>query len=441
MELTSRLLIMAASSSAGPASGYWLATLGAADSEVGVGIRVGSDNALYINATSSGGFMFAVKYDPDGTLNWQRRLTNASTVYSKRLAIDSSDNIYFGYLDNSTALDSWFAAAYNSSGSLLWQKRLNVNSRSGVSIPPSAQCYENNLYVVGDRVSQFNETFAEGNGTGTLIKLIASTGEVVWARNSNNVDNEGKGLHVDASENIFKIMDADRSSLSNRNSLGLLKFNSSGTRIWVSTVSGENYSGDQYRKIFPEALASDSSGNLYVAGYKEDVNGVNRPVLYKFNSSGSFQWAKALGTTTGFYYGVVIDDSDNIYACGNVGSVAVVVSYTSSGAINWQRNFGGGVTDVFRSIELDLNGDLCICGATSSDGQGSNDILILKLPSDGSLTGSYGNFTYALSEYSNNAEVGNSFNSGMNTYSQSVTVTNSSFAEAAGGLVSESTNL
>lgn len=442
MDLTSRLFMMAASGG-GPSSGYWYATLGSAQSEIGVGIRAGSDDSLYIKAFG-GGYVYAAKYATDGALTWQRRIATATGPSDTRqLAIDSSDSIYFAYADTGTSTDSIYAVAYNSSGALQWQKRWNGNSRFGLQDGAYAVCYGSDIYVSSRRFSQFGES-AVGNGTAWLIKAATSTGAVTWSNNTYNLDNYAYAVTVDSSENIYMAHEVDQGGTPNIGQLAVSKFNAAGARAWISSVRGESYSfagTTYYRTIAGESVELDSSTNIYVAGRKLNTSDVTRAAIFKFNSSGTIQWARALGTTAGSYYGVTTDSSGNIYACGNVSGVAVVVSYDSSGNINWQRSWAGGVGDGFRSIDIDSNGDLCICGNTSSAGEGSNDILLVKLPADGSLTGTYGNFTYAASTYTNATEVANAYSSGAATYSQSVTVTNSSFSETAGSLVSDTTNL
>lgn len=443
MDLTSRLFMMAATGS-GTTSNYWYATLGGSSSDVGVGIRVGSDNSLYINATS-GTATCAAKYSPAGALTWQRRIATVSTPSDmRRLAIDSTDSTYFAFTDSGTNGLMTFAVAYNSSGALQWQKRWDVSERLAASGRTYAVCYGSNLYVSTGRTSQLAES-AAGNGVALLIKATASAGAFTWARNTYNLDNYGQAVTVDASENVYMVHELDRTTSANQSTLAVSKFSSAGSRLWTSAGAGETYSVSGmtfYRQIVGYAIGTDSSVNIYVAGIKENTSSVYRAAIFKLNSSGTIQWARALGTTSGIYYGVTTDSAGNIYACGSVGSVAVVVKYDSTGAITWQRSFTGGVSDVFRSISIDSNGDLCICGNTSSAGQGSNDILVLKLPSDGSRTGTYGNFTYAVSTYTNATEVANAYTpSGLATYNQSVTVTNSSFSETAGSLVSVAANL
>ena len=57
---------------------------------------------------------------------------------------------------------------------------------------------------------------------------------------------------------------------------------------------------------------------------------------------------------------------------------------------------------VFLSVD---NGNVYVSAYTSSSGAGSNDILLITVPSDGTGTGTYGDFTYAESSYSENIQV------------------------------------
>ena len=137
----------------------------------------------------------------------------------------------------------------------------------------------------------------------------------------------------------------------------LVKYNSSGTKQWtkqLGTSSSDSGNG----------VTIDSSGSIYVTGstgggldgntnYGNDcsvppgfwnsINNCSDIFLVKYNSSGTKQWTKQLGTSSGDYGNdVTTDSSGNIYVTGstwggldgntNSGSYDIfIVKYNSSG--------------------------------------------------------------------------------------------------------------
>ena len=88
-------------------------------------------------------------------------------------------------------------------------------------------------------------------------------------------------------------------------------------------------------------MATDSSGNVYVAGYTDrglDGNsnaGGDDLFVVKYNSSGTKQWTKQLGTSSHeFVTGVATDSSGNVCVTG----------YTSGGL---DGNSSAGNRDLF----------------------------------------------------------------------------------------------
>ena len=96
-------------------------------------------------------------------------------------------------------------------------------------------------------------------------------------------------------------------------------------------------------------VTTDSSGNIYVTGKTggdldgNTSSGGNDIILVKYNSSGTKQWTKQLGTSShDGGNGVTTDSSDNIFVTGHTGGGLegnttsgeddiVLVKYNSSG--------------------------------------------------------------------------------------------------------------
>ena len=113
------------------------------------------------------------------------------------------------------------------------------------------------------------------------------------------------------------------------------KYNSSGTKQWTRQL-GSNGTDDGW------GVTVDSSDSIYVTGTTGgglDGNtsaGSYDIFLVKYNSSGTKQWTKQLGTSSfdqGF--GVTVDSSNYIYVTG----------YTVGGGLDGNSNSGG--VDIF----------------------------------------------------------------------------------------------
>ena len=108
----------------------------------------------------------------------------------------------------------------------------------------------------------------------------------------------------------------------------MVKYNSSGTKQWTKQLGSS--SAD-----YATGVAVDSSGNVYAAGYTNgDLDGSNAGgwdlFVVKYNSSGTKQWTQQLGSSGGDgAYGVAVDSSGNVYAAG-----------TTKGALDGNTNAG-----------------------------------------------------------------------------------------------------
>ena len=96
----------------------------------------------------------------------------------------------------------------------------------------------------------------------------------------------------------------------------LLKYNSSGTKQWTKQL-GSSSVDEGY------GVTTDSLDNIYVTGITYgDLDGNTSSgngdiFLLKYNSSGTRQWTKQLGTSSfDEGQGVTTDSSDNIYVTG-----------------------------------------------------------------------------------------------------------------------------
>jgi hypothetical protein len=157
-----------------------------------------------------------------------------------------------------------------------------------------------------------------------------------------------------------------------------------------------------------QSVATDASGNVYVAGYTtggldgNTLTGTNDFFITKYNSSGIKQYTKQLGVTGKATYGysVATDASGNVYVAGTTyggldGNTLIgtrdffVTKYDSSGVKQYTRQLGvSGQGTISQSVATDASGNVYVAGTTYGglDGNtltGTADFFVTKYNSSG----------------------------------------------------------
>ena len=186
-----------------------------------------------------------------------------------------------------------------------------------------------------------------------------------------------------------------------------------GSLIWQKCYGGSG--ADSARSI-----ANTADGGYFIAGvtYSNDgnVTGNHNPTgnfsdvwVIKVNQSGGLVWQKTFG-------GSFQDQANSVFATNDGGAVIAgwtssndgdvtglhgtagaaadfwVIKIDASGALQWQKTFGGTGNDYAQSIQQTSDGGFIVAGSTfSNDGDvsgnhGSADFWVIKLNSAGALT-------------------------------------------------------
>jgi len=392
--------------------------LGTSSNDYGQGVTVDSSNNIYVtgrtyggldgNTNSGGEDLFLVKYYDNGTKQWTQQLGTSSDDEGWGVTVDSSDNIYvtgrtYGGLDGNTNSGSYdiFLVKYNSSGTKQWTKQLGTSSGDygrGVTVDSS-----NNIYVTGYTQGGLDGNTSSGSRDIFLVKYY-DNGTKQWTKQlGTSSDDYGYGVTVDSSDNLYVTGytsgGLDGNTSSGDKDLFLVKYNSSGTKQWtkqLGTSSTDRGFG----------VTVDSSNNIYVTGYTQggldgNTNSGSYDIfLVKYNSSGTKQWTKQLGTSSSEGgVGVTVDSSDNIYVTGYTnggldgntssgGYDLILVKYNSSGTKQWTQQLGTSSNEWGEGVTVDSSNNIYVTGYTNGglDGNtssGGNDIFLVKYNSSG----------------------------------------------------------
>ena len=218
-------------------------------------------------------------------------------------------------------------------------------------------------------------------------------------------------------------------------------YGASAVSHWIATIGGTGFDDAQ-------GIAVDGSGNVYIAGRTSSAGaGSYDALIVKYNADGVIQWQRTLGaSSTDAGLAIAVDGSGNVYVHGyaflSSGSADfLTVKYNTSGTLQWQRTLdnSSGVTNAIGyAVSVDNSGNIYVGG-----GGASGKCLIAKLPADGSMTGTYGSFTYSPSSlisstvtmYSRNPGSSVSISAGLLTHASS------SLTSSASNLTSSTTTL
>jgi hypothetical protein len=322
-------------------SSYELARGVATDSSANVYVTGYTDGSLDGNSSAGLRDLFLVKYNSSGTKQWTKQLGTSFSEEGYGVATDSSANVYVtGYTDggldgnSSAGLRDLFLVKYNSSGTKQWTKQLGTSSGDhGVGVATDSSA---NVYVTGGTLGWLDGNSSAGRMEDDLFLVkYNSSGTKQWTKQLGTSSNEsGKGVATDSSANVYvtggTLGSLDGNSSAGLSDLFLVKYNSSGTKQWTKQLGTSSYE-------YAGGVAIDSSANVYVTGYTDGSLDGNSSAggydlfLVKYNSSGMKQWSKQLGTTEwDIAYGVATDSSANVYVTG----------YTDGG-LDGNSNAGG----------------------------------------------------------------------------------------------------
>jgi len=218
-----------------------------------------------------------------------------------------------------------------------------------------------------------------------------SSGSQVWVARYNGPGNDydkPEGIFVDASSNVYVTGYSDGGA--SGYDYATVKYGSDGSELWAERYNGPENDDDRAYDI-----VVDSVGNVVVTGRSPGPGTSYDCTTIKYNSSGTLQWAERYNDPSNRSdqaAALAIDASDNIYMTGgSVNSITmwdfITVKYQNSGTMMWNKRFDGPTcpengVDEAADITVDVSGNVYVTGRSTA-GEYADDFVTVKYDPSG----------------------------------------------------------
>ncbi len=341
---------------------------------LGVGLTNGS-----LDGPNAGSLdVFAVKYTGSGQRVWIRQLGTDASEYGLGVTADVDNNVIITGLtggdlsDPNLGSNDVFVAKYSANGDPVWAEQLGTAERDeAYGVTTDA---DGNIYVTGFTAGALDGPNA-GDRDAFLAKYSAA-GDATWVRQLGTAAlDQAVGVATDPEGNVLiaGFTEGDLDGLSGGRDLFAAKYTSNGDRVWVRQLgtAGQDAAND---------ARTDAAGNLYIAGNTDGaLDGTNAgradALLVKYSSNGALVEVRQFGTTENDdATSVGVDAAGMIFLGGYTqgafgpsvpGGVDVFLTkYSPEFESLWSRQAGTIDTDVASGLAVDAAGAVFVGGYT-----------------------------------------------------------------------------
>ena len=377
----------------------------------------------------------AMKFNNAGTVQWQRTLSGAGNDFFQGVKVGSDGTVYFG---GQTA-DGILFAKYNSSGAIQWQRRgsLAGSGTGGVR----GFDIDSNDRVLADGWKGSPDPISGQQGD-SLIACFDKDGAISFnaAFGSDAHDGRTGGSVAFDGTNAFYHHTSMNPHGHTYDKVVMSRWSSAGSLAWqvASDGGGGATSHGCAVDILNQAYGTGQTGtnvDLYLNQY------INSGSYYGFRaqvggSNDDFGWAISVDPAGDIYVVGGTKSDGPAFDAGNTWYSGLICKFNKCGNLIWQRTFGRTNAEV-RFWGVKVNAYYMYIAGSDAD----NKALLLKLPKDGSKTGTYGVYEYeesTLTQRSSSDFSNTSFSTNTATPLTSVTT---SLTDAAGSQTATKTDV
>lgn len=286
-------------------------------SDIAFAVAVDQEGNVYVTGESPGigtsKDYATVKYDSNGVEQWVARYDGPGHNYdqARSIAVDGVGNVYVTGYSSGDLSNDYATIKYDSNGREQWIARYNGPGNGPDAASSLTLDSDGNVYVTGS-----------SGGSGTLWDYATikydTDGLELWIARYDGPAHESDGgtsIAVDIGGNVY-VTGSSHGINTGNSDYATMKYDSSGSELWVARYSGPGYSYE-----WGEALVLDADANVYVTGVSSGI-GCDYATI-KYDASGVEQWVARYNgpaNDSDKAYSIAVDDSGNVYVTGTSGS-------------------------------------------------------------------------------------------------------------------------
>lgn len=347
----------------------WQRTFGGSENDIatcvastpdGGSIVAGQPSSVDGDITSylGSGDFWIVKLDATGAREWQKTYGGSSDEEPTAIAVATDGGyIVAGYTrstngditNNHGDYDCW-VVKLDASGALQWQKTLGgsgSDGAKGVALTP-----DGGYIVSGWTISTDGDVTNNHGASDFWVLKLDANGTLQWQKTLGGSGSEGAigvALATDGGYLVGGSTSSQDFDVTNNHGSGdywVVKLDASGDLLWQRTLGGSS-------SEVASSISATTDGGCIIAGTTQSVDGD-----VTNNQGGADYW---------------------------------VVKLDTFGSMEWQRTFGGIITDYAQSVASTPDGGGIVAGVSRSqngntlDQIGSNDFWVVKFDIEGNL--------------------------------------------------------
>ncbi|HWP31486.1 MAG TPA: PQQ-binding-like beta-propeller repeat protein [Fimbriimonadales bacterium] len=260
-------------------------------------MEVHNDNSIYLTGTAG-----TLRLDADGNLLWSKTDHDGYD-----LSVDAEGNCYVVGGLGSDAM----VRKYDSNGVLLWSKTYDGPSGQGDFATHVIALLQGNIYVGG-----YQNSIHDGETADLMLLKYDQYGDLKWNSSYNGPKNKNdllRAMTVDTAGNIYIAGWTNVPYYYYGGDIGVIKFDSSGGKIWDKIFNGSSNLDDS-----PTGIASYGGSGVAVCGTTEGFTSLNDFIVLRYDANGNLLWSfiwdgggSAFDTATSLQF-----MGGNLYAAG-----------------------------------------------------------------------------------------------------------------------------